>query len=190
VGKYVRTVVVLILAGAVALFSYWLQNRASQPNFKVVLCPANATLPGGTPLPPGVPCPTTAPQVVTGTVPPTTVPPASDLIPTNKGDSSQGWAVLPGTLIAGDSDWDSGTMKVRNEQTTTQDADFDISIYQSVTLAGSTAPMTTFVDELQGNVNSVRPGAASIVYLDSTGLLETPASTPDATYTYTFSVGP
>lgn len=189
-NKHVRTAVILIFSIALGVLAYWLQDRASGPQISVVLCPANATMAGGLPLPPGVPCTQTKHAISTGTIPATTIPPASDLIPTSEGDSSGGWAVLPGTLVAGDSEWDSGTMRVRNEQPTTQDADFDITIYQSVTLAGSTAPTSAFVAELQGNVNSVRPGATSIVDLLPTGFQETPASTPAATYSYTLSVGP
>jgi hypothetical protein len=178
--------------GAVSLFLsfsiygivHYMQERQAN-DLSVTLC-TDQTLPGGAPIPVCNPTTTYSPPG-----PPATNPPASQSVPTSKGYSSQGWAVVAGSVSPSDSAWDGASMVVRNEQHTAQTGAFDLYIYQSVVLVGSTTPVYTYVCDLEGQTNGpVNPGATASVPMSSTGNLDEPGTIPEATYNYVFVVDP
>jgi hypothetical protein len=180
-GRVARLLVSAVAIGFAAYGIYRLTHHSN--NFSVTLCTAQ-TLPGGAPIPVCKPTTTYSPPL-----PPPTDPPASKSVPINKGYSSQGWTVVAGSVVPMDSAWDNATMVVKNDQETAQVRQFDVYIYQSVVLAGSTTPVYSFVCDLEGQTNGlVGPGASSTVQLSSTGNLDEPDTIPEATYNYVFTV--
>ncbi|MFZ0665559.1 MAG: hypothetical protein WAM97_07370 [Acidimicrobiales bacterium] len=179
-GRAIRLFFAVVLA-VVAFAIYEATHHSNHSS--VTLC-TDETLPGGDPIPVCNPTTTYTPPG-----PPPTDPPASRSVPTTKGYSSQGWTVVAGSVTPMDSAWDGATMVVKNAHHTAQTADFDVYIYQSVILAGSTSPVYSFVCDMEGQTNGlVGPGTSSTIQLSSTGNLDEPDTIPQATYNYVFTV--